>query len=234
LEGQFVYGSDGPDILLIPTSSPDYIKITSYSDMISQPEKIIGKDLVLGGTYRTNLNEDWIYLGRFERYEENTWNKAKLGESKGPHYFFQNGNGYETIKSLSGRIVKTVSSEPVQNYAKLMDKLECNPIYSPIDESKNEYVLLSLDEIESKVDLNSYYNRFYINENGKWVTVGVKRGYLPEEKNLYYREYDYNYNYSGYRHLIDYPEKKMPLEELHNKYRFCKRNQYLKNGKLLK
>jgi len=233
LEGQFVYGWDGTDLLLIPTSSPDYIKISNYSDMISQPEKIIGKDLVLGGIYRTNLNEDWIYLGHFERYEDCSWNKTKMGQSKGLYYFFQKGSGYETIKSLSGRIVKTVSAESVHNYAKLMEKLEHSPIYSPIDESKDEYVPVSLDEIKSVVDMNSYYNRFYISDNGIWKLVGVKRCYKPEEKDLYYREYDYNTSYSDYRRSIDSPEK-LSLEELHNKYNFCKRKQYLKNGKSLK
>ena len=115
LEGDFVYGWDGTDLVLLPTNSPDYIEIEKYSKRINNRKIFTGKDLIIGATYLTKDNEEWIYMGRFDkwkcrreyygrslycRYEwsskevDDSWikdsyiNNAYKNENKGKHYWF--------------------------------------------------------------------------------------------------------------------------------------------------
>lgn len=230
LEGEFVYGWDGTDLLLIPTSSPDYEEIVGFTAMVNQPESIRGKDLVLGGTYRTNKSEDWIYLGRFNKYEY-SWD-AKRDELKGMHYFFQNGTSYETLKSLSGRIIKTVFTEPVINYAELMEEVEHHTIYSPLDKSKDEYVRFSKEEFEKVAD--QYYTDKYIYYKNTYVSIRTSKTsdgkyYLRDD---YYWSNNYNEKAIKIELGVNGYDKALSLNELYDKFEFMKKNEYLANGKL--
>jgi len=69
LEGEFVYGWDGTDLILIPTSAPDYIQLSEYNDKRFARKKIVSKDLKIGATYLTKDNQQVVYLGKFDAYE---------------------------------------------------------------------------------------------------------------------------------------------------------------------
>jgi len=68
LEGEFVYGWDGKDLVLMPVESPDYREISEFNKIVHNNEYIKAKDLIIGATYLTKDNENWIYMGRFETY----------------------------------------------------------------------------------------------------------------------------------------------------------------------
>lgn len=70
LDGEFVYGWDGKDLILIPVDSPDYKEIKTRTDKIQNGKKFKGKDLIIGATYLTKNNEQWIYMGRFDKWEK--------------------------------------------------------------------------------------------------------------------------------------------------------------------
>ena len=72
LDGEFVYGWDGKDLILIPVDSPDYKAIKTYTDKIQNGKKFKGKDLIIGATYRTKQDEQWVYMGRFDKWEKLT------------------------------------------------------------------------------------------------------------------------------------------------------------------
>lgn len=131
LEGKFTYGWDGGDLILIPVESPDYLSIVKYTDLVKN-SSIKTSDLVLGGTYKTSQNEQWIYLGRFEVYGDSTYEsqKDKYGLPTGLHYYFYNGE-FKTLKSISKRFIEIVSQEPCKEYPELMEKLEKQKFYSP-------------------------------------------------------------------------------------------------------
>ena len=234
LEGTFVYGWDGTELLLIPTSSPDYINLNTYSDMLTNPEKITGKDLVLGGTYRTNKNQDWIYLGRFDYWH--SWSKI----NKGKKYLFQDGKGYEQVSSLSTKIVKCISKEPVSNYAELIEELQHKSIFSPIDTSKDEYAVYSQEELQEKIDSTKYYSNCFVIYNDTINEVSIR----DNKVSAHYYGYGYGY-YSGSRDSNYTSIKKefcevinkdqndgLSILQLHEKYQFRKLNQYLVNGML--
>ena len=70
LDGEFVYGWDRKDLILIPVDSPDYKEIKTRTDKIQNGTKFKGKDLIIGATYLTKNNEQWIYMGRFDKWEK--------------------------------------------------------------------------------------------------------------------------------------------------------------------
>ncbi len=68
LEGEFIYGWDSKDLVLMPVESPDYKQISEYSKIIHDNNAIKVKDLIVGATYFVKGNENWIYMGRYETY----------------------------------------------------------------------------------------------------------------------------------------------------------------------
>jgi len=68
LEGEFIYGWDGKDLILIPTESPDYTSITEYNDIVHNNQTIKAKDLIIGATYLTKDNKELVYVGKFDYY----------------------------------------------------------------------------------------------------------------------------------------------------------------------
>ena len=69
LDGEFVYGWDGKDLILIPVDSPDYKEIKTRTDKIQNGKRFKGKDLIIGATYLTKNNQKWIYMGRSDKWE---------------------------------------------------------------------------------------------------------------------------------------------------------------------
>jgi hypothetical protein len=68
LEGEFVYGWDGKDLLLMPAGSPDYKTISEFNKIIHDGNQIKAKDLIVGATYLTKDNTELIYVGKFDYY----------------------------------------------------------------------------------------------------------------------------------------------------------------------
>ena len=91
LEGEFVYGWDGKDLLLIPTSAPEYQDMQKMANNLYEGEAIKAKDLILGATYGTANGSAYVYMGKsdywsYERnyyYEDSDWNRryGKVGWS---------------------------------------------------------------------------------------------------------------------------------------------------------
>lgn len=68
LEGEFIYGWDGKDLVLLPVDSPDYKEIQSYTEIISTNNIIKQKDLVIGRTYADKIGRQLVYLGKHPYY----------------------------------------------------------------------------------------------------------------------------------------------------------------------
>lgn len=69
LEGKFVYGWDGTDLVLVPSSSPDYEQLAKLNDTRFANKRICAKDLKVGATYLTKSGGQIVYLGKFDYYE---------------------------------------------------------------------------------------------------------------------------------------------------------------------
>lgn len=68
LEGEFVYGWSGKDLVLLPTNSVDYKEIIEFTKMLNEREPIRAKDLIVGATYKKKNGSEFVYMGQFETY----------------------------------------------------------------------------------------------------------------------------------------------------------------------
>lgn len=244
LEGDFVYGWDGKDLVLIPTESPDYKEIIEYNSVVHNQLKLKGKDLKLGTTYLTKDNEEWIYLGRFDVWDydylrdtRGSYTNKRDWKTKGKGYFFkydsEYGDGIKHIKSLN-KFIGIVSEECVGNYAELMDKLEHNSSYSPIDDSKDKYVDYTIEEFKEKAEKSWWNISFFINDEGakKEIHYDKRSDYTQGIYEEIEEEYVDN---TGWRTITRTKRNKKylnSLEEVFNLYKPKYLNKYLANGKL--
>lgn len=249
LEGEFVYGWEGTELLLIPVDSPDYKEMLNYSNsrFDFDVNKVKAKDLIFGATYRNKQNEDLIYLGRFDEHSDYYWCDVTI---KPNMYFFKTvksgrDTSYVTYKSPSV-LIGLKDATPVDNYAELMSDLESSPLFSPIDKNGDKMLLLTDEELIEKA-INDYSVEVYFNVNGiKHVAT-----LYPINEDDDDEDYDENYNDNE---NIDYLTKKYEiygprlvggnsydyiqlksikegtLSELNKFYNFTYKQQYLKNG----
>ena len=68
LEGKFVYGWDGMELVLVPVDSADYEEITAKNKVIHNNEFIKAKDLIIGATYENFNGEYLVYMGKAPEY----------------------------------------------------------------------------------------------------------------------------------------------------------------------
>lgn len=153
LEGEFVYGWDGKDLVLMPVESPDYKEISEFNKIVYNNECIKAKDLIIGATYLTKDNENWIYMGKFDVYD-----RYENWKNKGKHFWFWKGSYFEHYRSMpKNKFIKCVDDKCNEKYADIFDKLEGEPEYSPYDSNKDEYKYFTLDEF--KKEHGDYWRR---------------------------------------------------------------------------
>jgi hypothetical protein len=214
LEGEFVYGWDGKDLVLIPTDSPDYKEIEKLNVLRHAQEFVKAKELKIGATYLTKSNDELIYMGRFDYY-------GYRGNKKNQFFFCDDkeGNNFTAMASISKKFVSTVSEECVDNYAELMDKLESKEMYSPYDPTKDEYVPYNLEDFIGKVKA-SYWGVTFYNDNHERMEVCKSH---KDSTKHYIRGYN--------QYIRSSDEKPMSLEEIFEIIKPMYKNKYLKNGR---
>lgn len=266
LEGEFVYGWDGKDLILIPVDSPDYKEISEFSTIIHTKNYVKVKDLILGATYRTKDNQEYIYMGRFDywdtkheygtnKYGSRDYNNYTVEDiNKGKHhYFVKKIIGWDKnshlstmkLKSLGDKFIECISTECVENYVDLFDKLECTTDYSPYDKSKDEYELRTLEDFETQIKENRWHSgKFYGNIDGQFekLEIGKYSDLTDEELNkkdgYYVRMNDQaNYKYEGdywsnRKYIFIEPLFSGTIEEIYNQFQPSFKCRYLKNNKL--
>ena len=159
LEGEFIYGWDGKDLVLMPVESPDYKQISEFNKIIHNNETIKAKDLIIGATYLTKDNENWIYMGKFEAFDY--WE----GTNKGKHFWFWHNGSFAHYKSLpKNKFIKCIDNKCSEKYANIYNNLERNSEYSPYDSSKNEYKYLTFEEFEKRSSSGYWSERQFISE----------------------------------------------------------------------
>jgi len=216
LEGDFVYGWEGTELVLIPTSSTDYKKMQEFSNILQERKTIKGKDLKIGATYKTKTNESRVYMGRFDKYDYDGKNIKK-------HYWFYEPNErwdlFYPIKSVGEKIISIESDECIENYAEIFEKMEAEREYSPV--SKSKYIPYSFDEFSEESKARYWTNMFTF--NGFRLEL-----YREKDEDLVsIRKMDKrNYNYT----ILDTFQG--GLEEAFNKFSPCYKETYLANGKL--
>lgn len=222
LEGEFVYGWSGTELVLVPTSSPDYVEMSKLNELRHSNTKVSSKDLVLGATYKHKSNVNMVYMGRFDKYEDSRWHDISNGKSKGLHYYFielPTDQLFEikTFKSLGDSFIELVDGNCVENYASLFEKLEKEPIYSPIDDSKTEYFEFTLAELIKHLKSNSYHTYYSKIKDSQYIDIRISQ---------------YRHEYSVYSYTAKVHSSYPGIEALFADLKPCYRKRYLANGKL--
>lgn len=70
LEGEFVYGWDGKELVLLSTASPDYEKLTELNNKRFNSGTIKPSELKPGYKYLSRSNVELVYMGRFEAWQD--------------------------------------------------------------------------------------------------------------------------------------------------------------------
>jgi hypothetical protein len=257
LEGEFVYGWEGKDLILIPTESPDYVELTKYNEIVHNNEFIKAKELKIGGTYLSKDNTEHIYMGKFDEYNyDGTLKKGKSFYFAYPNKYSQEEGKYSftTMKTMTKKYISCVSEECVENYANIFDQLECEYKYSPIDYTKDEYVYYTKEEVFNMLngkinawrnyanvytDLNNvntlaYRYSSHIPTKGRTRIEYHNNKFLYKKRELVEREYGYSWNKTTRKEEEDVKYEASNLEDLMVIVKPMWRKVYLKNGKLYK
>jgi hypothetical protein len=133
LEGEFVYGWDGKDLVLLPVSSPEFTESTNFTKI--QTEKVSSKDLIVGATYMDKNLDNYVYLGRFD-YIDYDW-KGSVSVERNAYLMYS--LKYSKIIRMTGlsSIAKLVNADTHANYAKFL---------SEFSDSKHAYNFQDFEE----------------------------------------------------------------------------------------
>lgn len=249
-EDKLVYCWSGKDLVLIPVSSPDYTEIVAYNKLLHSSEKVSAKNLVVGGTYKTKQNEDFVYLGYFEQWETHwiyglVYNEvvAPNKKSKGKKHFFgkinQDINTTNSIelkltKSPTSMFIATVSQDVSEDLPELQELLNKEQAYSPVDFGNIQYIKYSKGEVLDLITSErwgftahiTYTELGFTNQKAK---LGIKRNArdVEGERQVVCLEV-YKSERNGYRGY--YETYEVSLDKLINEIDVYYAEVYLKNG----
>lgn len=218
LEGEFVYGWDGKDLVLMPVESPDYKQIVEYNKVVHNKESIKARNLIIGATYLSKNNDEQIYMGKFEHYNYGGIADGKMfwfaykyhdydyvsGEKKYKKEFEWRFVAY---KNLSGnKFIKCIEESCTSEYANLFEKLEHDEHYSPYDSSKDKYIQYTLDEFIDFLnkDETEYYNYPNLNNDAFEYDVYREKDGLFSCKIPWYWNRRENENKEDYRKRFEF------------------------------
>lgn len=144
LEGKFIYGWCGVDMILIPENAPEYEQMMEYTDDIKTGVK--KSELIEGMIYLNKKLEKLTYLGRFDEYD--LYNFKNLGKK----YWFKvtEQQWLNTTAGLTHLLKSTNEQDP--NYSEIRAELEHNPQFSPYCPVKYQYVDATVEDLEKDID----------------------------------------------------------------------------------
>jgi hypothetical protein len=190
LEGKFVYGWSGKDLVLIPEKAPEYVEMMEFTENLNL--KMKKTDFIPGLNYLTKQNVIKTYLGYFNQHSQQ-WNRERhnyVDTITKKHWFAYQvnlGNGQqltyiETVSGLSG-FAKKVSDEYEPNFGDYLTLMERREDYSPID--YDELVDLTIDEInEYNTENDRSFTYLYIKDDeGSIYEVSGNFNYLNDTTN---------------------------------------------------
>lgn len=122
LIGKFVYAWIGPELVLLPTNSEEFQQAQRFTAGLSK--KVSAKSLVAGATYRTKKGEEVVYVGRLNWYSYSSKGYLYTGlRREEKRYVFTQDNGKSFFSKSSVEFLsEPLSTEPVSNYAEIVDK----------------------------------------------------------------------------------------------------------------
>ena len=197
LEGEFVYGWYGKELMLIPTCSQEYQECLEYTNL--QDGKVSARDLVPGLVYQDSGMTEWIYIGRYlwydhpyqytERYHSDQRSKPEYvnKHAKKQHIFVMREHTYSEGSSYPYKHTNTMSSfkrqvtdTPVDNFAFVLDSFLKLKEASPFQ--KVQYQKITVEELKEK--MVGYWGRAVLYENGKGYEFQKHQGSYANDEGV--------------------------------------------------
>ena len=206
LEGKFIYGWDGKDLVLVPEEAPEYKEMIEFTQI--QDLKVAKKDLKIGGIYMTKSGKKATYLGYFDYYG---WR----GDNEGKKHWFYTPDDYTKYNVLDlNNVKKYIEDEPL--IVEILTELEKNERYKP--KTILEYSYELKDETWVKDEFYKL-NKSYYSYSYRKLTVYTP---MKSKKNSYKMIYLYKYDGGKYIVYKSYNGKKEEefnnFKELEQKY----------------
>lgn len=123
LEGKFIYGWDGKDLVLIPEQAPEYKDMVEFT--ATREMKVAKKDLVPGGIYLTGTGEKITYLAEGPYYD---YKGVRSAEKQLWVYVHDKTYRGITTKPITA-IKKFVENDA--NFVNLLDNLDKDTHFKP-------------------------------------------------------------------------------------------------------
>jgi len=239
LTGEFVYAWSGPELVLLPVDTEEYKKATEFTEL--QSGKIGVKNLVPGCVYRTKKQTDYIYVGRYNYYENNCPYYASetetvketvkkvfvfktVKEKTKEDYFYRKWHFVSSLNSFASQ----VTTEPVDTLNNIIDELSNEGCMNKIEsyfvkpiknfdlkEGADVIVFRKTDKGIFKYRVRSFFKETFDAGHYKNVFQGY---YLSEQilihpnNDIQIFKEDSNYYYDYYSHRV--PSKIYTLQEL--------------------
>lgn len=257
LEGSFVYGWSGKDLVLIPTNSPDYKDIMNYTEAMFSEDIITGKDLVIGVTYKGKDGCLYTYLGKYETWTTPYPYNTDV-QSQGKQFWFATFKDIDSLntfdinkfntdyrtnilyrKSIPKKFLISVHDSTVSPYlSDLIEFIEHIPDKSPVDLDKTRLKFFTEDE----------WVDYVLNSDGRYWKIipfctkphnNVPNNYKIESYGggtdkfklfQFVGNSEYNYNCIQENILLD----ENMVKKLFQEYKPCYVEVMLTNGKLWK
>jgi hypothetical protein len=190
LEGTFVYAWDGKDLVLLPTTSQDYQASQKFTEL--QSGKVGVKDLVEGCVYKTKQMVDYIYLGRFNWFNENyQYSSDEYATTRcfKSHIFYkvEKEKYGERIEAFNGltKFASRVSDTPVSNYAELLDEFNKSKFGGEI--TTTETIDLNIPvEIEAYHRGSAWYDIMLPIDDNSYEIYALNHGDVEYSNGNYY------------------------------------------------
>lgn len=176
LEGKFIYGWEGKDLVLVPENAPEYKEMIKFTEL--QDKKVSRKELIPGGIYLTSANKKITYLETAYSYgHKNLRSDSKVlwFMSK---YEYGNGESHNYIETPQMSTIKEYTGEIDENYADYMELLYKDTSHTPERIGEISYDPITARDIIDKG--NSYYYgtaEFFVCESGKFKKRYVIRNH---------------------------------------------------------
>lgn len=144
LEGKFIYGWFGKDLVLLPEDCPEFAEMQKFSNL--QTEKVSKKDLIPGWKYLTKKNEVSTYLGFYPEYTRINFEFDNPQEYLGDKYWFCQGSCVFYTKSSLNFLATKLEED--KEYPFLMDKVERTSNFSKVDTTKVSTTEVKVEDLE--------------------------------------------------------------------------------------
>lgn len=204
LEGQFVYGWDGKELVLVPVDSPDYKAIQEKTKVVVENTFVKPSELVIGYTYEKLDGSQWVYMGKSPYFYKESNYQKELGDTwhrnpANPHdnnfvvryvatkeqYWFirvKKPDGayswerdtYIDHWSTVNRKLVKCISTNTDSFADLQKMINAHDHYSPIDFEKGKIIPMTFDHFKQMFMLN--YPYVYINRDNQLISINFHKG----------------------------------------------------------